>query len=330
MLSVSTAQACDLCAVYNSVDAQKPMAGSFRLGIAEQFTEYGKLQEDGHKIDNAMHQRLASSITQIVSAYDFSDSFGLQVSLPYVNRRFTRFHDEMLHSGTEAGIGDMTIIGRYNALQLRDEDTLFNVQLLGGVKVPTGDSDRLKEELAVEGIHPMEEMDVYAPITAVSRHEGHDHGEGAVPGAVHGHDLALGSGSFDYPLGITILAEKGRLFAKGGIIYTVRTAGDHDYQYADDLQWDFGPGYYVHLDHDSNIAARVVLSGENKSKDSGQGGAIQSDTGITSLFIGPELDFMVGEALTGEIALDLPADINNSGTQAVASYRMRTALTYRF
>lgn len=323
------AYGCDLCAIYNSVESQKPVAGALRLGISEQFTEYGKLQEDGHKVDNAIHQRLTSSITQIVGAYDFTNNFGVQASLPYINRRFARAEGEVLEKGTEAGIGDTTIVARYSPYQYRDDDTLFNVQLLGGVKLPTGDSDRLKEELS-EDHHHGDDAGAEEHMHMEARHEGHDHGDEMEASAVHGHDLALGSGSFDYPVGVTVLAEKGRAFAKGSAIYTIRTAGDHQYQHADDFMWDFGPGYYLHLDHGSNVAARVVLSGENKSKDSGKDGEIQSDTGITSMFIGPEISFGLGQSVSGDIALDIPVDINNSGLQAVASYRMRAGVTYRF
>ena len=332
------AYACDLCSIYNSVESQKPVDGSLRLGVVEQFTEYGKLQENGHKVDNEMHQRLNSSITQVVGAYDFSNAFGLQISLPYINRGFSRVEGGAVQKGTEAGIGDMTILGRYVPYQYRDGDALINVQLLGGVKLPTGDSDRLKEELS-EAHHHGDEASMQGDdhdstemesIKGNPRHEGHDHEEESVASAVHGHDLALGSGSFDYPVGVSVLAEKGRVFAKGGVIYTIRTAGDHQYQYADDLMWDFGPGYYLHLDHESDVAVRAVLSGENKSKDSGKDKEIQGDTGITSMFIGPEINFVANSSLSGDIGLDLPIDINNSEFQAVASYRLRAGLTYRF
>lgn len=325
-LPCSDALACDLCAIYNTVESQKPRANTFRISLVEQITDYGKLQQDGHYLENTMHQHLESSITQLVGSYDLSNKFSLQASLPYINRRFKRVEGESIGRGTESGIGDMILLARYSLLQFQSDENLFNLQLLSGIKLPTGDSDRLEEELQEEhGVQPTASNGMHDEVITQLRHGDEEH-----PSAIHGHDLALGSGSWDYPVGISVFAESGKIFTKGSAIYTIRTSGDHEYQYADDFMWDFGPGYFVDLQHDSTVAARVVLSGERKSKDSGRDKEIQSDTGISSLFIGPELNFMVNDVVNGDLGLDLPIDINNSALQAVADYRLRASLTYRF
>ena len=54
----------------------------------EQFTHFGTLQEDGHKVPNDANQSLDSSITQLLLGYNFNERFGLQVSVPIIHRSF--------------------------------------------------------------------------------------------------------------------------------------------------------------------------------------------------------------------------------------------------
>ena len=54
------------------------------------------------------------------------------------------------------------------------------------------------------------------------------------------------------------------------------------------------------------------------------------DTGINSLFLGPEVIFTVGTSFFGLLAFDLPLLLDNTSFQAVPDYRIRFALTYLF
>ena len=327
MVCASGAFACDLCSIYSSIELQKPAENTFRLGLTEQYTEFGKTQLDGKYFENTMHQRMESSVTQILASYDLSPKFTIQTTLPYINRSYRRSEGEGMQRGTEAGVGDMAILGRYSVFQQGKNDSYYNVQLLGGLKLPTGNARRLKEELAEDHHHDGagEEGDAKS-----LRHGGEDHYEVEDSSAIHGHDLALGSGSVDFPVGLSIIAQEGKFFARGSALYSIRTAGDHQYQYADDFMWDFGPGYYFYTEHESTAGLRVALSGENKSKDSGKDGVIQTDTGITTLFLGPEINFTVSNRFNGLLGWDMPLEIDNSGYQSVPSYRLRAGLTYRF
>ncbi len=329
--------ACDLCAIHNSIESMKPQAGSFHLGVSEQFTRYGTLQQSGRFAPNTQKQFMESSITQIVGAYDLSDTFSVQVSAPYVSRKFRRMVSEEIENGTEAGIGDISLVGRFIAYDHEVADTRVLLQFLGGVKLPTGESDRLGEESELghheEGISEVDEHDTHeveheeeASAEHAHKHAGHVHEE--VPSAIHGHDLSLGSGSVDFPVGFSVLVQKGRVGLSGDLQYMIRTEGDFDYHYGDDLLWSVGPSYYVFLDHDSSVAVKANLSGEYKRKDE-VGGEKENDTGITSTFLGPEI-IVSAEPFGGKLAVDLPLEINNTGFQAVSDYRFRVAFFYRF
>ena len=320
--------ACDLCSIYNSVESQKPQDNTFRLSIAEQITVFDDVQFQGHHVDNIGNQHLESSTTQLVGSYDFTDRFSLQLNLPYINRRFKRIENGEAQTGTEAGIGDITLLAKIVPFNYKSSGSTVSIQLFGGLKLPTGSSDRLKEELEEEEPDHGSDLEAHSS-SLISRHGGVNHGDDKIPSAIHGHDLALGSGSYDFPIGANLFAQLDKFLLLGNLQYVFRTEGDHYYEYANDLTYNITPSYYVALKHNYTIAVGANLSGEYKGKDTGKDG-IAGDTGIRSLFLGPQIIFTANDKLSGQLGYDIPLDINNTEFQAVPSYRLRAALTYRF
>ena len=79
--------ACDLCSIYSASQAQAATGKGFFGGIAEQFTHFGTLQDEGNRIP-AQGQYIDSSVTQVFAGYNFNNRFGLQLNLPVVYRAF--------------------------------------------------------------------------------------------------------------------------------------------------------------------------------------------------------------------------------------------------
>jgi len=310
IVTVQPAFACDLCAIYRSMEAKSSNPG-FNLGVYQQFTHFGTIQEDGKNIGNPLGQEMNSSITQFIVGYQVNDRFGIQLSLPYISRSFKRpAYDAAgtlsIDKGTESGLGDLSLIGHYRAFQHLAEDTILALDLIGGIKFPTGSSSRIKEELS--------EMDI--PV-------------GSPASGIHGHDLALGSGSYDGIVGTAIFGRWQRMYLTSGLQYNIRSRGDFDYQYANDLSWYVKPGGYLWLTHDGALGLQLAISGEYKGKDN-LAGVVAGDTGITSVFIGPELSFTWKENLSAELGTEFPVVANNTALQLVPDYRIKAALTWRF
>src|SRR6185436_19050781 len=141
----------------------------------------------------------------------------------------------------ETGVGDLSVVGHALAYSTVTEHSVFRFSLLGGVKFPSGDSSRLAEEL--------EEVHAHPALAGVARaiRPRHTTGGGspgggggsaaALEGGIHGHDLALGSGSYDGIVGGDLFWSWDRLFATAGGQYAIRSEGDFEYQYANDLTW---------------------------------------------------------------------------------------------
>jgi len=211
--------ACDVCAIYTATEAQGESKTGWFAGVAEQFTRFGTLQFEGSEVTNPIGQRLDSSITQAILGYSFTERFSLQANLPFIYRSFKRPEGFRIDEGTESGLGDVSLLGKFLLLRKDTEAVTFIWNALGGVKFPTGDSSRIREELNEVVI------------------------VGAPESGIHGHDLTLGSGSFDGIAGTSFYLRLKHALVTGGLQYSIRTEGDFDYQFANDLSWDCGPGF---------------------------------------------------------------------------------------
>jgi hypothetical protein len=334
-LTASASRACDLCGCYTpQVEAMPEMQSltstSWRAGwfaaVAEQFTYFGTIQVDGREVSNPTGQYENSSITQLVAGYSINDRFALQLNIPIIYREFKRPEGFAIDRGTESGLGDMSILlktvafhysspGRRtfrtfelagkNPIAIEHEpDFTFSAVLLTGLKFPTGDSSRLEEEF----------HEVEIP--------------GAPPSGIHGHDLTLGTGSFDGIFGEQSSLRYKNFFVETNVQFTLRGDGTHQYHFANDLTWSGGPGYYFVRKRDTIIGLQLDVTGEYKDVDRFRGKPAE-DTGITSVFVGPRIVALRGR-WSAEIAAELPVSIDNTALQVVPDYRLRGGLSFHF
>lgn len=299
------AVACDLCGC-NVLPIQAPAESAVGLnaGVVEQFTHFGTIQVDGEEVDNPAGQYLESSITQFHVGYQRPEGFGVQVVIPYIDRSFRRPHEEEIDEDCEAGLGDMMLIANGQVFEHRGEECAFTTDLFAGVKFPTGDSDRLEEEVG-------------------------EHHHDGVPSAIHGHDLALGSGSFDGVVGGQIFGSWDWFFGTAQMQYFIRTEGAFGYRYANDLMWNGGPGGYLWREDAGKLGLQLYASGESKPRDT-LDGVEAADTAVTFVYLGPQLIFVWNEQIRAEVGVDLPVVENNSALQIVPDYRIRGGVRCAF
>ena len=292
---VQPAVACDLCSVYAATEAQGGSGVGFFGGVAEQYTYFNTLQMDGREVPNDGNQYLRSSLSQVFAGYNFSQRVGVQFNLPVIYRSYG-FGSAR---GNDAGIGDVSLLGNFRLYEKLAESFTFNWTALGGVKFPTGSTSHLDPN----------EPD-FAP-------------------GIGGHDLTLGSGSFDGLLGTGFYARWKRVFVTGSMQYAARSEGDFGYQFANHWTWTGGPGVYLLLGHKHTLALQAVVSGESKGQDTVNGVAMD-DTAVTSVFLGPQISYTWSSKLSAQVGADLPVSIVSSGEQLVPDYRVRAAVTWRF
>lgn len=290
-MSVPAVRACDLCAVYSAQAAQNGSKGVF-TGAAEQFTHFGTLQNDGREVP-ANGEYIDSSVSQVFAGYNFSQHFGVQFNLPVIYRDF----GSASAHGAETGIGDASLAGNFQIYRKNTGNFTFIWSALAGVKFPTGSSDRLGQPDFAPGIG--------------------------------GHDLALGSGSFDGLFGASFSTRWKRIFLAGQMQYALRTEGDFQHRYADDWAWAAGPGVYLALADDYSVALSFTASGETKGKDT-FAAVPDADSAETLVYVGPEINWTWTDQLSAHVGVDLPVSIANSGLQVVPDYRIHAAVTWNF
>ncbi len=329
LTAASRAFACDLCGCYRprlEVVQEQPLP--FYAGVGEQFTHFGTDRFNGDEVGNPTGQYLDSSITQFILGATFGQNrFGVQVSIPYIYRSFKRPQGFDIEHGKESGLGDVSLLANYVVFKtddtMRDEagalskdgksvavarrgepDFSASVNLLAGIKFPTGDESRIKEEFVEEEV------------------------EGAPESGIHGHDLALGTGSYDGVFGLQSFVRYKALFFQGDVQFTLRGRGHYSYRYANDLQWTGGPGVYLYRRGSNTLALQCAVSGETKGYDQFQGESAL-DTGVTSLYVGPRVTASFGR-FSGDVGVDLPVIMNTTKFQTTSEYRIRAGITIHF
>ena len=301
-----------------------PWARGWYGAVGEQFTRFGTLQLDGEEVANPTGQYLNSSITQLVAGYQINNRFALQINVPLIYREFKRPEGFEIQQGTVSGLGDLSLLlktvvfhyaspaqksfefyGSKNPVAVEHEpDFTASAVLLTGIKFPTGDSSRLEEEF--------HEIEI----------------PGAPESGIHGHDLTLGTGSYDGLFGEQTALRYKNFFFETNVQFTLRGDGTHQYHFANDLIWSGGPGYYIVRNRDTVFGVQLAASGEYKDVDRFRGEAAE-DTGITSVFLGPRLVASRGR-WSAEVAVDLPVSIDNTSLQSVPDYRLHGGISIQF
>jgi hypothetical protein len=291
--------------------------------VGEQFTRFATVQIDGREVSNSTSQYENSSITQLVMGYSINDRFALQFGIPLIYREFKRPEGFAIDRGTESGFGDVSLLLKMVAFKYssptrrtfevegknpiaieHEPDFTFSAIFLAGLKFPTGDTSRLKEEF----------HEVNIP--------------GAPPSGIHGHDLTLGTGSYDGVVGEQNSLRYKNAFLETNVQFTLRGDGAHQYHFANDLIWNGGPGYYFVRQRDTIVGIQFDVSGEYKDVDRFRGKPAE-DTGITSVFLGPRIVLSRGR-WSAEIAAEFPVSIDNTALQVVPDYRLRGGISLHF
>jgi hypothetical protein len=326
------ALACDICAVYTGFEVQTTEVG-FRLGLGEQFTHFDTLQNGGVEVANPDDEHMNSSITQFLFGYQFLRWLGVQVAVPVISRSYRRATDAGIESGDVSGFGDLSLFANVLAYNYTSEETVALVTVFAGLQLPSGDSALLGEEVPAptptpchgRGCFPSDNFQSGRPLF-VGKHIG---GATSVPSGIHGHDLALGSGSVDGLLGAHGFASWKRLYGDLSLQYSINSAGSFDYKYANELLIDGGPGVFLLAEDEYTLGLQALLTMQTKGNDT-VGDLSTDDTAFTGFYAGPALRLTWSSRLSADIGADLPAIRNNSGLQIVPNYRVRMGVVWRF
>jgi hypothetical protein len=286
------------------------------------FSDFDAPSDGGHDFESASLQLLIS--------HRLNSSWSVQASVPYLDRE--------LDGESESGLGDASIIGVYNVYESRGEQRAVRVDIYGGLKMPTGDSDRLKEEQAVDEGGGEEHAHAQK---SLARHAGehHDEEEMAEPADDHaaehhaahsdGHHLALGSGSWDPIAGAIVRVDQEAWRFSADIQYVLRTEGDYDFEYGDGLFARAAALHNVADSEEMSVHLGVAVSAE-WSDDNEVDGVTQDGSGKEAGYVGPIIQVNMGESVALSASLDLPVYNEDDGLSGAADYRVRAGFAGMF
>ena len=78
-----------------------------------------------------------------------------------------------------------------------------------------------------------------------------------------------------------------------------------------------------------SLSLQAVVSGEHKGLDTFQG-ADAEDTGVTSVYLGSQINLTWSDKWSANVGVDIPVSIENTALQTVPDYRVRAGLIWRF
>jgi len=269
-------------------------AVGFQESLIEQFTQFGTLKQGSATVSNPLNQYLDSSITQVSLNYNFNETEGIQLNIPFAIHRYARPENGVMTHHLESGIGDLSIVNHYAPYHWDGPQKEMTWNLYQGLKLPTGNPTHLLDELQ----------------------------ESAGPAsAIHGHDLAFGSGSLDFLAGTGVYFDSSTFVASGMLQYLIRNRGAFGYLYGNSVAWTFSPGIVLSTyGHDATHLHLSVL-GEGKGIDY-FGPTPQTDTGGHSILAGPELHLGHGPKSLA-LGFYIPVSVYTTGFEAVPSYRIK-------
>ncbi len=298
-LSVGDASACDVCATHLALAAREE-AGRTTVSVFEQYSDYDAPPGGGHTF--------TGYATQVSASHWVNGRWAVQAGLPIL--------DKNLDNGEahESGIGDATLLAVFRAVKHEDAAGYATVDAFAGIEAPTGDSDPLREErdAALEAMHAEEH-----------EHEGGEEDHHAPH--PHGHHVALGSGSWDGIFGVSGLWKRGRVMGMGEAQYVLRTEGDFDFEYGDEVIGRAGLFWFALLEDAGSIAAGAEVTADRKAEDRVMG-VKQDGSDGDAVYAGPSLRATWNDRLAASFAWDIAVSGEDEGLEGAASTRVRGAL----
>lgn len=338
----SSALACDVCALAlgNKNSSLKPHQTELRLD--QQILVMKKTELGNSYVENEQRERLTSSLSHFVFAYGLSEKLTFEASVPLVSRHYRRIAGEGTRTASDSGLGDISFKGEARLLNRKLAGGTATLFASAGIKIPTGDADRLTaphhSESELEESELENDSDHHAASEAehdsdeahqheneMLRHAGEDH---SVPSAIHEHDLAFGTGSFDFPLAVRLQQTWGTWGLGADAQYMVRTSGESDYRYGNDLLYSIWAGYQFTIATSQALWLAVHLSGEHKESDR-QAGAEEDASEFRNLYVGPSMALNAAN-LNTSLSVDIPVSTETEGYQLVPETRVRFSLGFRF
>lgn len=284
----------------------------FGLSLRHDYFAGDTLYSGAHRVSNTEGEYLRQNNTTLGLAYDIDDAWSLFFGVRHSAKSYRREEDvggvDTMVSRTESGFTDPVLGAQYTGVLVQNETRYLALTLFGGVTLPVGNTELIGEE-----------------VEELTSGGGHHHG------AVHDHDLAMGSGEYGATFMATLDYVEGRFLARASANYTWRPRGDYGYDFADNYGWDLAAGMQLKPGGHAvtGVALLAGITGEHAGNDRIDG-TVYEHTENHTVYAGPRLRIEHDSMWQANLQLELPVYGYAAEAGLVSSWRARAGVTYRF
>jgi hypothetical protein len=238
--------------------------------------EFASQGKDVHSSDSLFHYFIGLS-------YGIADNLTLGVKIPYIVLNNIRASspeapNELIHHGDSKGIGDLSLIGQYRFLYMKDIN--FMSSLIFGVKAPTGRT-HVKDK------------------------------RGDLFEAEH----QPGSGSWDPIAGFAVSKKIGPLSLDADLLYTFATQGTQDTNLGDMLNYNLAVSYRA-LKKPLVLDLIAEVNGEWKQKQKVSGVPDAGEnSGESTVLLSPGMRVSLNKNIMTYVSVGLPVLQHQNGKQ---------------
>ncbi|MDB5034182.1 MAG: putative lipoprotein [Chlorobi bacterium] len=278
---------CDFCLAAQGISPLEAGGSGARLDI--RYLRLGTVYEGGTREAND-EQETEWHLTQQYSVfYGVGPGATLSALIP-VARRHSEAIDEQGASvtGDQFGLGDISLIGRYRAIDEHEFTTTTIVSLVGGLKLPTGRTTGTDSRGELLDAH-----------------------------------IQLGTGSTDLLFGANYFGAADRFSAAVNLLAGVPTGGANGHRFGPGLNYDATLRYrvYPEIIDTRMFFLGITAAGEHRGREKEEG-VIVENSGGGVVYLGPNAQVYLSPSLSFEAAFQYPVAHSLNGRQLGEDYRV--------
>ena len=305
-----TASACE-CGVPHAINlpGETAPAGTITASVRQEYLAANSRYDGVHRQENPAGEFIATSRTSLLVSVGVTHEFSIFVAPQFLSRQYRALHDGDIESGRTSGFGDMPFGVNYYDCLIHGEKAHLHLGLSAAASAPFGSTSKLREE-----------------VDHLTHHHGHSHGP---TGAVHGHDLALGTGSWGGIFGGRLVFEYEDWILEANAHYVLRTKGDYGYKYADSIGWGLLGGARVARTEYGVASLLISVTGAHSGDDEIEG-TVYEKAGHDLIYAGPAVRFESAYGVTVDARVELPVYVRTGDSHMIASWRGQIGVTVAF
>ncbi len=290
------AQDCDECAVaaylQSGCTPEADQHAAFQFNYRYRHEAYtGNSKQSG-----APDEKVADSNFNLFYSARVLEPLFIDVNVPFTSKAYTERPNNTYDSDRETALGDMSLLMTLQPYAEADQYGSIDWRIRAGVKLPTGDADRLNS----------------FSLSQTTNNGGSN---------IYSYDRAVGSGSFDWIVGSSIFVRDDRFVGIADAQYIGRTSGENEFRFGDKISTHVAPGF-VFFQRGRDTFVFLVDSSYTFAGEADLSGSTVPNTGESSFYMGPRILATFNDVFSTYVGVSLPLYHDMTGTQLAADYQI--------